>query len=143
MTAACASMRFSEPRSPSWNAGTTYPRNDEPDPFITVISIRGGEVWELQRTKVFSRARREAPQALAVRGAKAGMTDEEILGERIDRTLRAARDYAATRARLKEEAGAASPSGSKTTVYRHVDGDGSVYFGDRPPGPLLEYVEVE
>ena len=115
------------------------PAQHERDPFITIVSIRGGRVWELERTKVFTRARAE-PSSLAVRGSQAGMSDDEIMAARLDRTVEAARLYAETRARLLQEL-ASGPSVS-TTVYRQVQPDGSVYFGDRPPAET-QYTDVE
>ena len=46
---------FRRARIPTLASWHYVPSPGETDPFITIGTFRGGEVWELQRTKVFSR----------------------------------------------------------------------------------------
>ena len=122
------------------------PGPEETDPFITIITFRGGEIWEIERTKVFSRHRSEVSASPSERQ----VSDAEIRRERADNTLKAAEAYAATRARLKEQAGQAgeqagddSATGRSKTIYRSVQPDGSTYFGDAPPGESSRVIAVD
>ena len=64
------------------------------------------------------------------------MSDFERKINQLDRTIAAAEQYAATRARLKQESGnrASSVSARSAEIFRVLLSDSSVYFGDRPPG---------
>ena len=117
------------------------PADHEPDPFITVVSIRGGKVWEIERTKVFTRHRLDPnlEAAASARDSRSAKSDHEVMAQRLERTFEAAKQYAKTRARLKQAI--ASQPAATTTVYRQVQEDGSVYFGDRPPGETA-YIDV-
>ena len=107
------------------------PGPDEHDPHLTVVTIRGGRLFALERVKVFSRnssSRQSTPSNQRF------YSDDEIKIKQAERTVKAAKDYAETRARLKE---AILPErqtvSSAVHIYRVVQPDGSVYFGDRPP----------
>lgn len=125
------------------------PGPEEFDPHLTIITFRGGEVWEIDRTKVFSRA--SLPQTPAIESG----SDAEIAApardpriERLDKTIQAAEDYADTRRRLMDEgrehdATAPREPGARATVYRKVQPDGSTYYGDAPPGATFKIVDVE
>lgn len=113
----------------------------EMDPFITIITFRAGEVWKLQRTKVFSRYK---PKSSGRAPGQNSVTD--IRRERANNTLKAAQAYAATRARLKEQAGnkaASAAAKETTTIYKGVQPDGSTYFGDSPPGKNQKVISVD
>ena len=123
------------------------PGPGETDPFITIITFRAGEVWELQRTKVFSR--HKLPRSAAT-GEQGTVSDTDIRRERADNTLKAAEAYAATRAKLKGqgeggdgEAGAGVSAEESTTIYKGVQPDGSTYFGDSPPGTRPKIISVD
>jgi len=117
------------------------PGPGEHDPHLTIVTIRGGLVWSLERIKVFSRHR--PPQAGAAPGAKQERrSDAAIKLDRAERTLDAAERYAEIRARLREaareearRAAEAGVLGEGAEIYRVTQPDGSVYFGDRPPEP--------
>mgnify|MGYP001813938155 CR=1 FL=1 len=106
------------------------PDSSEHDPHLTVITIRGGKVHAIDRTKVFSRtlAPSSSNQYAPTQQTR---SDHDIKVQRADRTLQAAQRYAETRARLKA---AAEPTlTTDQDVYSEVQADGSTYFGDRPP----------
>lgn len=131
---------FRRTRIPTIARWHYIPGAGETDPFITIITFRGGEIWEIERTKVFSRYRPKSP-ASASEGDAGKVTDTDIQRERADNTLKAAEAYAATRARLKKEAaegGVDSASGETTPIYTGVRPDGSTYFGDAPAGDFPE-----
>ena len=124
---------FRRTRIPTLASWHYVPGPGETDPFITIITFRGGEVWELKRTKVFSRYKPKSSVTASTQGA---MSDTDIQRERADNTLKAAEAYAATRAKLKEQGGnaaASTPAQKPTTIYKGVQPDGSTYFGDSPP----------
>ena len=126
---------FRRTRIPTISRWHYVPGSRETDPFITIITFRAGDVWEIERTKVFSRYIPKSSEATADRAAVAA-TDTEIQRERADNTLKAAEAYAATRAKLKEQAEhdrVDAAAGSETTIYKGVRPDGSTYFGDAPP----------
>lgn len=113
------------------------PGPDEHDPQLTVITITGGLVSHLERTKMFGRSaydahRDDAPAEREV------YSDEELKVRRADRTLKAAEHYARTRTRLKEQARLDEKSdegaNGARVIYRVTQPDGTVYYGDRPPG---------
>jgi hypothetical protein len=128
---------FRRTRIPTIAQWHYVPGAGESDPFITIITFRGGEIWELERTKVFSRYRPPSP-AGASGGEAAKPTDTDIQRERADNTLKAAEVYAATRAKLKKaaEEGAETAIGQQKTIYTDVRPDGSTYFGDAPPNDI-------
>ncbi len=115
------------------------PDRSEHDPHLTVITMRHGRVFNIERTKVFSRAGLPQPPATAPVHVP---RDSEIIRERLNRTLSAAERYAETRARLKRddielrraqsELSDAGGETSEITIYRGVDEDGSMYYGDTP-----------
>ena len=124
---------FRRTRIPTLASWHYVPGPGETDPFITIITFRGGEVWELKRTKVFSRYK---PKSSATASTQDAISDIDIQRERADNTLKAAEAYAATRAKLKEQGGnaaASTPAQKPTTIYNGVQPDGSTYFGDSPP----------
>jgi hypothetical protein len=123
-------LRTRIPTLASWHY---VPGPGETDPFITIVTFRGGEVWELQRTKVFSRYK---PKNSATESRRSSVSDTDIQRERAENTLKAAEAYAATRAKLKQQsadAGADTTSQESATIYKGVQPDGSTYFGDSPP----------
>lgn len=119
------------------------PDSSEHDPHLTVITMKSGRVFDIDRKKVFSRQGLPEPAAIPS-GNRRVLSDEEIVRRRLQRTLDAAERYARTRSRLKHDeieltraaAGlpelTAADTGKK--VYRSVDDEGVVYYGDRPPG---------
>ncbi len=117
-------------RSAEWPVRQLHyiPAPDQHDPHLTVITIRDGVVSLIERTKVFGRIA-PGPEPAAARRR----SDHDLKIRRAERTLEAARAYAATRARLKAEAESASPKPDFKLRYRTVQPDGSVYFGDKPP----------
>ena len=124
---------FRRTRIPTLASWHYVPGPGETDPFITIITFRAGEVWELTRTKVFSRYK---PKSSVTASTQGTMSDTDIQRERADNTLKAAEAYAATRAKLKEQGGnaaASTPAQKPTTIYKGVQPDGSTYFGDSPP----------
>ena len=124
---------FRRTRIPTLSRWHYVPEPGETDPFITIITFRAGEVWEIQRTKVFSRYK---PKSSAAAPEQKSATDTEIQRERADNTLKAAEAYAATRAKLKEQGrdeAASTPPRDSATVYKGLQPDGSTYFGDSPP----------
>ncbi len=126
---------FRRTRIPTVARWHYIPGPGETDPFITIITFKGGEIWELERTKVFSRYKPKT-SASALDGDAGRATDTDIQRERADNTLKAAEAYAATRARLKKQAaetGVAPPADETTPIYTGVRPDGSIYFGDSPP----------
>jgi hypothetical protein len=134
---------FRRTRIPTISRWHYVPGSEETDPFITIITFRAGEIWELERTKVFSRHK---PKSTAPAADREASTDTDIQRERADNTLKAAEAYAATRARLKEQAGddgADAPATQETTIYRAVQPDGSTYFGDAPPGQKPKVISVD
>ena len=124
---------FRRTRIPTLASWHYVPGPGETDPFITIITFRGGEVWELTRTKVFSRYK---PKSSVTASTQGTMSDTDIQRERADNTLKAAEAYAATRAKLKEQGGNAA-AGTATQqpkpIYKGLQPDGSTYFGDSPP----------
>jgi hypothetical protein len=119
------------------------PGPEETDPFITIITFRAGEVWELQRTKVFSRHKRPSAAATDDQGT---VSDSDIRRERADNTLKAAEAYAATRAKLKggdADTGPGVAAEESATIYKGVQPDGSTYFGDSPPGTRPKVISVD
>ncbi len=134
---------FRRTRIPTLSRWHYVPGPGETDPFITIVTFRAGEVWELERTKVFSRYK---PSSSGSAPDKDSVTDTDIQRERADNTLKAAEDYAATRAKLKEQAGneaASAPPDGKATIYKGVQPDGSTYFGDSPPGETPKVISVD
>ena len=126
---------FRRTRIPTVTQWHYVPAPAESDPFITIITFRAGEIWEIERTKVFSRYRPKSSGA-AAEGSPQPPSDTEIRRDRADKTLEAAEAYAATRAKLKEQAREEPPAGAdgaQSTIYTGVQPDGSVYFGDAPP----------
>jgi hypothetical protein len=124
---------FRRTRIPTLSRWHYVPEPGETDPFITIITFRAGEVWEIQRTKVFSRYK---PKSSAAAPEQKSPTDTEIQRERADNTLKAAEAYAATRAKLKEQGrgdAASTPPRDSATIYKGLQPDGSTYFGDSPP----------
>lgn len=125
------------------------PDASEHDPHLTVITMKSGRVFNIERKKVFSRQGLPKPKAAPYAGREVP-TDEEIVRRRLERTLDAAEHYARTRSRLKREeiellrAAADLPeltaADTDDKVYRSVDDDGVVYYGDRPPGGRLPNV---
>jgi hypothetical protein len=134
---------FRRTRIPTITRWHYVPGAGETDPFITIITFRAGEIWEIERTKVFSR--HKAKSSGGASDAPAVASDTDIQRERADNTLKAAETYAATRAKLKEQAGeeGASAATQETTIYRGVQPDGSTYFGDSPPGETPKVVPVD
>ena len=111
--------------------------------LITIITFRAGEIWELERTKVFSRHK---PKITGKASDSGATTATDIQRERADNTLKAAEAYAATRAKLKKQSGgesADSTSGETTTIYKSVQPDGSTYFGDTPPNESPKVISVD
>ena len=136
---------FRRTRIPTIAQWHYVPGPEETDPFITIITFRGGEIWELERTKVFSRYKPKSSASASERTAGT-VSDTDIQRERADNTLKAAEEYAATRARLKEQAGEQgvdAATGEDKTIYRSVQPDGSTYFGDAPPGENPRVVPVD
>ena len=134
---------FRRTRIPTLSRWHYVPGPGETDPFITIVTFRAGEVWELERTKVFSRYK---PSSSGSASDKDSVTDTDIQRERADNTLKAAEAYAATRAKLKEQAGneaASAPPDGKATIYKGVQPDGSTYFGDSPPGQTPKVISVD
>lgn len=117
------------------------PDRSEYDPHLTIITMKGGRVSDIEREKIFSREGLPEPPPASSSPAP---SDSEIVRRRLERTMRAAEHYARTRARLKQEGldleqaadGSTEPGAgdSEFKIYRGVDADGGVYFGDRPPG---------
>jgi hypothetical protein len=136
---------FRRTRIPTLSRWHYVPGAEETDPFITIITFRAGEAWEIQRTKVFSRS---APKSSASASDQdsATITDTDIQRERADNTLKAAEAYAATRAKLKQQAGdqaASATAAEAPTIYKGVQPDGSTYFGDSPPGGNPKVMSVD
>ena len=108
------------------------PSPTEHDPHLTVVTIKLGKVANLARTKIFTRTKVENPVTNSQ--ASVGMSDYDYKTKQLDRTIEAAQEYAATRARLKRQAESVTASDLEPVeIYRTVLTDGSVYFGDRPP----------
>ncbi len=127
---------FRRTRIPTLSRWHYVPGPEETDPFITVITFKAGEVWEIERTKVFSRYTPKSSASAPDRNSVT-VTDTDIQRQRADNTLKAAEAYAATRARLKEQSGdqaASATAAPAPTIYKGVQPDGSTYFGDSPPG---------
>jgi hypothetical protein len=134
---------FRRTRIPTLSRWHYVPGPGETDPFITIVTFRAGEVWELERTKVFSRYK---PSSSGSASRQGPVTATDIQRQRADNTLKAAEAYAATRAKLKEQAGneaAGVVPDRKTTIYKGVQPDGSIYFGDSPPGESPEVISVD
>ncbi len=115
------------------------PDYTEHDPHLTIVSLRGGRIFRIERTKLLTRPKPPSPSATvpAVPAAPARPSDADIRMQRAERVLSAAEAYAATRARLKD--GAVRPERSETraegenaSLYRGTAADGVRYFGDRP-----------
>lgn len=112
------------------------PGPGEHDPFLTVITIRAGRIADVQRVKQFSRA----PARSTAKGPRSQRrSDDEIKVKRAEDTLKAAKAYAETRARLKQAAErqfndekASAPEDSAGATYEAVQPDGNTYYGDRP-----------
>ena len=140
---------FRRSRTPVIERWHYVPGPREHDPYLTVITFKGGEVWELERTKVFSRASLPAVTESAPESDRESRTSEyDVRVERLDKTLEAAESYAATRRRLKEEialpeAEPGAARGSESPIYRRVQPDGSTYYGDAPPGTSFEIIDVD
>ena len=124
---------FRRTRIPTLSSWHYVPGPGETDPFITIVTFRAGEVWELQRTKVFSRYKKPTSDPSA--SDRGSVTDSDIQRQRADNTVKAAEAYAATRAKLKKEQAEASNTAThgSAKVYKGVQPDGSTYFGDTPP----------
>jgi len=134
---------FRRTRIPTLSRWHYVPGPGETDPFITIVTFRAGEVWEIERTKVFSRYK---PGSSGSASGQGPATATDIQRQRADNTLKAAEAYAATRAKLKEQAGDEAASAApdrKTTIYKGVQPDGSTYFGDSPPGESPEVISVD
>ncbi|MDX1513927.1 MAG: hypothetical protein R3174_09310 [Gammaproteobacteria bacterium] len=118
------------------------PDASEHDPYLTIITVKGGRVFRIDRKKVLSRDGLPRP-ARENRVTRRIPRDDEIVRRRLERTMEAAEHYARTRARLKREeiellrAAADLPAvtaeEAEAKVYRGKDDDGVVYYGDRPP----------
>ncbi|MCP5155689.1 MAG: hypothetical protein H6983_16090 [Ectothiorhodospiraceae bacterium] len=111
------------------------PGPEAPDPYLTVITFRGGEVWERERTKVFSRhAGPTSPPSRSQERADPTPppSDHDVRLRRAERTVEAAEHYSRTRERLLEQAEPADPP-PPSEVFSGVAPDGSTWFGDRPP----------
>jgi hypothetical protein len=123
------------------------PDRSEHDPHLTVVTLHGGIVTRIDRTKVFSRE--NLPEPPPAEPIKPAPSDTEIQRRRAERTLEAAQEYADTRSRLLEQApgpepeeapaGVAAPR--RRGVYRGLLDDGTVYYGDRPSGSHDEVLE--
>lgn len=136
---------FRHSRTPVIERWHYVPGPHEHDPHLTIVTFRGGEVWELVRTKVFSRASLPQPSEDAPE-RDGGTSEYDVRVERVDKTIDAAESYAATRRRLKEalpEAGAEAARDAETTIYRRVQPDGSTYYGDKPPGASYKIIDVK
>ena len=113
------------------------PDHTEHDPHLTVITLRAGRIFEMERTKLLTRPK--APAEAAGTEAQRRPSDTDIRIERVDRVLEAAEAYAETRARLKGDAAAAAGAegaaagATRPEVYRATSEEGVPYFGDRPP----------
>ncbi len=127
------------------------PDASEHDPHLTVITMKSGRVSHIERKKVFSRQGLAKPKASPL-SRRQVPSDDDIVRRRLQRTLDAAERYARTRSRLKREeialARAVADLPELTVgnvdakVYRSVDDDGLVYYGDRPPNnPRLNVVD--
>ena len=126
---------FRRTRIPTLSRWHYVPGPEVTDPFITIITFRAGEVWETQRTKVFSRYTPKSSGNASDQDSVT-VTDTDIQRERADNTLKAAEAYAATRAKLKQQAGderAGAAAEENATIYKGLQPDGSTYFGDSPP----------
>jgi hypothetical protein len=118
------------------------PDSSEHDPHLTVITMKSGWVFNIERKKIFSRYLPPPPDQTSYDRPPV-MTDDDIVRERLQRTLDAAERYAETRNRLKREEveltrartelPAVTAEDTDTKVYRSIDADGEVYYGDRPP----------
>ena len=133
---------FRRTRIPTLSRWHYVPGPEEADPFITIITFRAGEVWEIQRTKVFSRYTPSSSASPSDRDS-ATVTDTDIQRQRADNTLKAAEAYAATRAKLKEQAGNEAAGATTATIYKGVQPDGSTYFGDSPPKKNPKVISVD
>ena len=114
------------------------PDHTEHDPHLTIVTLRGGRVWKIERTKLLTRPR---PPAGASTGGPPSRrpSDTEIRIERAERVRSAAEEYAATRERLKERAAAerersAPAPAAPSPLHRGTGEDGVPYYGDTPPG---------
>lgn len=108
----------------------------EHDPYLTVVRLSGGQISDIRRIKMFSRSKYfDEPQSV-----EPGPSNSEVQIQKADNALRAAEEYASTRARLKErvsrEAETQPVPQTDVTVYEGVLSDGSAYFGDRPPAEV-------
>lgn len=106
------------------------------DPYLTVVRLSGGQISDIRRIKMFSRSTYfDEPQTV-----EPGPSSSEVQIQKADNALRAAEEYASTRARLKERASVEAETRpvphKDVTVYQGVLSDGSAYFGDRPPGEV-------
>ena len=110
------------------------PDYTEHDPHLTVVTLRAGRVFDIERTKLLTRPSR--PSGELDTESQPRMSDQDIRIEQIDRVLSAAEAYAETRARLKGNTGtpdeSLAPEASAPGVYRDTSPDGVPYFGDRP-----------
>ena len=112
------------------------PDHAEHDPHLTVITIRAGEVWSMERTKLLTRPR--APGHDVVTSQR--LSDAELRVHRAERVLEAATAYAQIRERLGGDDSAATAANETSDmrlqapvpVFRGVDEQGVPYFGDRP-----------
>ena len=115
------------------------PDHTEHDPHLTIVTLRGGRVWEIERTKLLTRPKAPAGDSRPPASAAARPpSDADIRIERVDRVLSAAEAYSETRARLKAQAAAERERGlpgapEMPPLHRGVTEDGVPYFGDTPP----------
>ena len=131
-----AFVRFRRTRIPEIKQYHYIPDRSEHDPFLTVVTLQGGLISRIERTKVFSRENLPEPARRASAPTVPVRSDAEVKRDRAERTFKAAQDYAATRQRLLDRNGEYVAPERDPTLYRRVEGDGSVYYGDRPSGEL-------
>ena len=132
-----AFARFRRTRIPEVKQYHYIPDRSEHDPYLTIVTLRGGLISRIDRTKVFSRENLpEAARSADTAPSEPVRTDTEIRRDRAERTFQAAQDYAETRQRLLERTGEYAAPERDPTLYRRVEGDGSVYYGDRPSSDI-------
>ena len=112
------------------------PDHREHDPHLTVVTLRGGRVWEIERTKLLTRPK--ASTSAPAGEPRERVTDMHIRIQRADRVLTAAEAYAATRARLKDRAALDAQRLEAEDLpgrglYTDTNSEGVPYFGDVPP----------
>jgi len=117
------------------------PDHTEHDPHLTVVTLRGGRIFEIERPKLLTRPK--APPAPTAAASSPVPSDAQVRIEQVDRVLSAAEAYAATRARLKAQASEAAKleaergavaDDASGSLYRGTGTAGETYFGDRPVG---------